>query len=456
MNARRQIAVIIACALAIVIFFSVEQRRYSAIDFTIFYCAGEAVNQAKSPYLLEPLRTCEHRIWPRSYLSGGYAEPAALPGYALVPFALLARLPFAAAKDVWLILSALGFGIAVAAGAQLSRLSPIAVFALLFVPVASLSITVGQLGPFIVAPLFAAAYLLRRGYDDAAALAVLVCAVEPHIAVPAAAALFALVPRSRTFLAAGALLFLAAHIAVLHYADALAYFTQLLPAMSRAENAAADQYGMYWLLHTIGVPAAFAGIAANALYVAGIIGGIQLARGVLRTGSGDRAMVIALPVALALLVSPYLHDVQLCAALTAPLAALGMHPGDRRWITAAVLLSIPWYGILRAPALALEAIAGAAIFAAFADARPIAGAAFTAAAAIAILFSLRVLPLAAAQHADLALGAPMLAAQSWNLFLNANPPLEASGPGVLVPKMLAWIALAAMAPLTMRIRSKAA
>lgn len=444
MNARRDIAIVLVCAILVFLFFRAGgQRRYSALDFGIFYCAGLAVDRGENPYALEPLRTCEHQVWPREYL-GAYAEPAALPGYALIPFAALAKLSYARAEALWLILSCLAFGIAVAAGARLSKLPAFAIFALLFVPVAALSITVGQLGPLIVAPLFSAACLLRRGRDAAAAAAVLVSAIEPHVALPAAAALFVLVPRSRAVISAGGAILLAAHFLVLHTAVGIAYFTQVLPAMSRAEASAADQYGTFWLLHAAGLPAALSGIGADLLYAAGIAGGILLARRAGKTPVPDRAMLIALPVALSLLVAPYLHDVQLCASLAAPLAALGTNPGDRRWISAAVLLAIPWYGSLHSALLAFKSVLGAATFAALADRRRVVGAIAVVTAAAALFVVLRHLPIAM-PHADvIRAGKTTLAAQSWGAYLSANPVLEASGPAIFAPKLLAWLSLGAI------------
>lgn len=456
MKVRHWAAIVVISAILVFVFSRIgADRRYSAIDFGIFYCAGAAVDRGQNPYSLEPLRTCEHEIWPATYLRGGYAEPAALPGYALVPFAILAKLPFGIAKLLWLILSCLGFGIAVAAGARLSKLSPIAIFALLFVPVVSLSITVGQLGPFIIAPLLVAAYLLRRGKDEAAAVVALFTAIEPHVAVPALAALFVLVPRSRVIVAAGAAFFAALHIAVLHPANAVAYFTQVLAAMSRAERAAADQYGTFWLLHTMGLPAAYAGILTSALYAAGVVAAIVIARRAVRCGNYDRAMLVALPAALVLLVTPYLHDVQLCAGLAAPLAALGTNPHDRRWIAAAAVLAIPWYGALHSAGLALKAVLGAAVFIGLADREHLTAPIAAAVGGFALLFVLHRLPVHAATVVDPPfVTSTVLAAQSWEAFLRSNPSLQSTGAGIVASKLPSWIALVSMAVLATGKRSR--
>ena len=72
------------------------------IDFRAFYCAGAALDAGADPYRAEPLRSCEVAAW--EAFPAGYPEvavPAPLPGYALTPFALLARLPYGVAAALW-------------------------------------------------------------------------------------------------------------------------------------------------------------------------------------------------------------------------------------------------------------------------------------------------------------------------------------------------------------------
>ena len=88
--------------LAIAALALVRHGEVGRQSFKAFYCAGAAVKEHRDPYLVEPMRSCERQIAP-STEPDGYVEPAPLPGYALVPFALLAMLPAKAAAWVFAI-----------------------------------------------------------------------------------------------------------------------------------------------------------------------------------------------------------------------------------------------------------------------------------------------------------------------------------------------------------------
>lgn len=415
---------------------------YPAVDFAIFYCAGAAIDSGRNPYLIEPLFGCEHRVWPRGYL-GGYAEPAALPGYAMLPFAALAKLPFAQAKLLWLLFSCVLSGIAVASGARLAKLSSAVVFALLFVPLALLNIPVGQLGPVLVASILASALLLRAGHVRTAGLVALATMIEPHIGLPVVAALLWFAPRTRLAILIGGAVLFAAHFATLGIPGGIRYFTQVLPAMSHAELAASDQYGTIWALHELGFSESAANAGADVLYALAIASSLVMVRIYLKRYS-DLAFIVAVPAVLGLLGAPYLHDVELCGALALPLCALGITRHRLVWGFLAIALMVPWYAAIHGSMIAAASLAAGAIFAAAIAYPDLRRCVVSAAAVVAV----GGLTLVALHHLPLVAGTPFvpnetisLAAQSWGVYLQRHPAEVALGLQTVLPKAFTWLAL---------------
>lgn len=442
-----------AALLSAIVAFGVFAARPSAFapnDFAIFYCAGQVVDRGGNPYEAQPLGACEHRHWPPGMLSG-VSEPAALPGYGLVPFMLLALLPFAVAKWLWLAISCAAFGLAVAAGSKLSKMSPVAIFGLLFVPLAVLNIGDGQLTVFTISAILACGVYLRSGRPQLAAFCALGALLQPHIALPLLAGLFVLVRGTRGVLAAALAVLGAVHLTVLGLQPALAYFTAVLPAMSRAEIVASDQYGTMWWLHAAGVPAVAASRISDLAYVAAVAGGIALAS-TARRRNADPSLAAVLPVAVALPFAPYLHDIELGAALGAPLAFLYAAPYDRRWNAVAVLCATPWYGALHSAALAVKCLLGSWLFFLFGlrGKERIAWMA-AAACAAAIVFAFRH-PFPDRSFNVAAINGE-LAAQSWGRYLASVPWLHAGGPQVVLPKLVSWLALLAIPAIALRAKT---
>lgn len=374
----------------------------------------------------------------------GVSEPAAIPGYGLVPFMLLALVPFALAKWIWLLVSCAAFGVAVAAGSRLSSLPAVAIFGLLFVPVAMLNVSTGQVTVFTIAAIFLCGIALRARRPKLAAFCALGSLLQPHIALPLLLGLVVLVPRTRAILIASGVVLGAVHVAVLGLQPAIAYFSRVLPAMSRAELIAADQYGSVWWLHAAGVPAAWAAGVADCAYVLALLLGIVLAWTALRRYM-DPALAAVLPVAVALPFAPYLHDIELGAALGAPLAMLRATPGDRRWSAIAVLCATPWYGALHSVALALKCLGGTAVFLLFGT-RPRERIVWVGAAAgmIAIVLAFMHPFPTGSELAGPPLDGGALAAESWGRYLAAVQWMHALGPQVVIPKLVSWLPLLAI------------
>lgn len=429
---------------AIALFAAFALRPYPATDFGIFYCAGQAVSAHADPYRVEPLRTCERSVWETGYLEG-YAEPAASPGYVLPMFTLLSRLPFATAKLLWLLLLCAAFGSAVVLLTKLSGLRPLAVFALCIVPVGLLNVRPGQIGGILLACVAATAFLLRTGRERWAVVPALLAMIEPHVGLPVVVSLAVFAPRARWLLGIGIAGLAALHFAVLGISTGIEYARDLLPAMAHAELLAADQYGMSWLLHQGGLPSSLALPIATVLYIVAIALGLAAAaRAWKRTG--DAALCVAIPVSVALLATPFLHDIEFCVALVAPLAALGATGGGVRWLWLAAIVAVPWYACIGDSVLGAASVVTIALFAFFAVRRPLlhsaAAAIGTAAGCAMVLLALRILPLHAGATFDhVTVGSHAISAASWGAFLRAHTLLIASGPRVLVPKAVAWGAL---------------
>lgn len=415
-------------------------RAFMPNDFVIFYCAGKTVDAGHNPYAAQPLGECEHTYWPPGML-GGVSEPAAMPGYGLVPFMLLALMPFALAKWLWLLISCAAFGLAVAAGTRLSALTPVAIFALLFVPAAILNVSAGQVTVFTIAAILLCGVCLRAGRAKLAAFCALGAVLQPHIALPLLVGLMVLVPQTRAILIASGVVLGAVHLGVLGLHPAIDYFSGVLPAMSRAEFIASDQYGTMWWLHAAGVAAAPASRIADILYAVALVFGVVLASSAVRRYA-DPALAAVLPVAVVLPFAPYLHDIELGAALGAPLAMLRAAPGDRRWNAIAVLCATPWYGALHSIALALKCLLGTAVFFLFSTRsteRIVWVGAAAASIAIVVAFTH---PFPAGGQV---IGAPddagTLAAQSWGRYLATVAWMHALGPQVIIPKLASWLPL---------------
>src|SRR5579862_4848300 len=172
-------------------------------DLPDFYCAGEALDQGKSPYTYEPLRTCEHRANTgdtfRAQLfasNPGIAVPAPQPPYDFLAFMALAKLPFGAAR----LVAAAGILIAVVLSA--------AVLSALFLPwevvgaslllsTAYAAINTGQIVPFALLALAGSGLALARKRDAVAGILSALVAIEPAAGIPVIAAVLLFVPRAR-------------------------------------------------------------------------------------------------------------------------------------------------------------------------------------------------------------------------------------------------------------------
>ncbi len=314
-------------------------------DFDAFYCAGESLGRGADPYREEPLGACEGRAKPAPFIGGtpGLVTPAPLPPYALAPFVLLAHLPFAFAGAVWILVLAGCLGATIFAVRRLTGLPLLAVTAAFVLGDGYAAFSLGQVAPLAVAAAALAALLLERERDEAAGGVAALAMIEPHVGLPACLGLALLRPRTRLPLAAAALAAIALSLAVAGSQVTLEYFRDVVPAHALSEIANEKQLSLTYALHRLGVPALPALRAGELWYAAMSLLGIACAGVAVRRG-GSAALVALLPPAFAVVGGPFVHVVQIAAALPAALLlrARISGAGGRALGVAIALLAVPW------------------------------------------------------------------------------------------------------------------
>ena len=350
---RNVVAAVVAAGLLALLFYFARDahngRVYlerNAFNWDIWYCGAEAVAQHRDPYLVEPLRACEHRV--RGPAFGNHWKPwvvipMPLPGYSLALLWPLFTLPFLVAKAVWI-------GVALAAllatawlGARLTRLSFPAVL-LIFAPtVGVVNVVYGGLEPIGILALCAAAFALERNRPAfAGALSALAC-IEPHLGFPAVVAMLILVPRSRVAIVLTGGAFALGTVALLGWPTVLEYVGGVLPAQSSGEAVlSSEQYSLTHVLHLAGVTTKIATTLGSLSYVAAIaLGAFAASR--IRALYDRPAAIVLVPVALSFLGGLYVHNHEIIAALPGALLLATLPFRSRPLAVAAVaLLAFPW------------------------------------------------------------------------------------------------------------------
>ncbi len=438
--------------------FPKKSRTASAgTDFRAFYCSGVAANKKASPYLLEPLRSCEHRVQPAPGWADELVIPSPLPGYDIALFAVLAHAPYAIAKAAWLAVSLGCLFLAAWFLATLTRLPALMILLGLSLIDGYVPLGYGQLPPVVVAALCAAAYFTERRRYAAAAAAAAVSLLEPHLGLPACLAMFIWIPKTRVaLLAAGAFLALTSGLAT-GLAGNVAYFTRFLPEQAAAEIVAIDQYGLSHELHVAGLTDRTALSAGLVSYVIMMVIGVFLARRAATALSSD-SLIVLLPVAAALFGGSFVHDIQFAAALPCAfmLAARAKVWQKGAWL-ALMLLSFPWFsfgdsGRISTIILGVIALATWIWFSNFTEPEPgsqrrIAVATCAVLLFGVVLFGFSHLPESVApKPAAIILPAQVLvanasAASNWAAYLRANPASSTLSPRKELEKVPTWAAI---------------
>ena len=314
---------------------------FSQSDTVVWYCAGQAVNERADPYLVEPLRSCEIRYDPnRKY---PWVEPAPLPGYALAAFSFMARLPFPLARTLWFYLLV---GLLIVTAILLAKLARIpTLLALLCLAMVDgyFNLFYGELPPIAVAALVASAALGSSRRYTAAAVFGAIAMIEPHLGLPACLAMFVWWPRTRVPFIVSGFVLAGISIAALGFAANVEYFHTLLPLHAASEIAADDQYSLTRVLHILGFSDRIALAAGSASYLGMTVLGVTIARR-LAVSVESEALIALLPPAVALLGGPFVHDLQMAAAIPAAvILAASTRPPLLLRAFALVAIVFPWH-----------------------------------------------------------------------------------------------------------------
>jgi hypothetical protein len=431
--------------LAIAALALVRHGEVGRQSFKAFYCAGAAVKERRDPYLVEPMRSCERQIAP-SDEPDGYVEPAPLPGYALVPFALLATLPAKIAAPIFAIFLVIAAVLSAYCLAPLVP-APRAAVLLALAPLTLLNVAFGEIPPLALLGICACAYFLSTGRWVAAGIAVSAALIEPNVGLPAALAVFLFAPRSRVPIALSAVVLAGISLAALGLATNVQYFTAVLPLMASSELNASDQYSLTHLLYAGGMSAGLSMLLSKIWFVLAMALGISLA-GVFALRDRQLELLPLLPPASVLLLGIYLHDIQMLLALPAALVLASRVRGEtlRALATAgcALLIAVWTQPLARATVIldALGVAAGVYVLVRGSVTRRVAGSAIAAVAAVLGLVLLQHLapPLTAEQLVthDFHSASDELGPVAWARYLQSTPALMGQQ---LVRKIPTWLGL---------------
>ncbi len=343
---RRVLAFVVAVGIAV----SARELAWSSlglptqrlIDFRVFWCGGEVALHGGDPYLVEPLRGCEHGIGNHLLAaSPNLVMPFVLPPYDVPVFAALARLPFGAAGALFTGLNCAALLAGILLVARSARVPLLLSAGALGMSVGLPSVFLGQLVPLELAALAGTAVLVARGRDGWAGGCAVLALLEPHVGAFVVVAMAVLLPRARGAIALG-LVALAAAAALVGVAGPAAYLA-VLTQHAAAEARFYEQYSLTYGLAYAHVPTAAALLAGAASSGALLVAAVALARAArLR---GPRAGVVSLPAACAVLGGSFIHITQIALAIPAGLLLFAHAPGRTGRALAAlgvVLLAVPW------------------------------------------------------------------------------------------------------------------
>ena len=396
-------------------------------DFHAFYCAAHAVLHGANPYTASALHPCESMREPfgLSYAPAFVVVPAPQPGYALMAFVPLAALPYAGACLAWLVVTLLCVALSARALAiLLNRPADLMLWALV-TGFAVTSISTGEIGALLIAALLWMGVTLRRRNWALAAIVGAVAMLVPHVALPAMLGAFLFVPAARKPIAIAALALLAMDLSCGGVHTALSYFTEVLPAHTRAEIGSSMQYGMTWALHGLRFADRMAITGGELSYAVMVVLGLYAARAfVARTR--DPVYAALIPPAFAVFGGTFIHYTQIMIAIPAALLLFEQSTGRARTLFAAafLLLASPWLWLLGEPSLVVIFAALCGLLAAsvlrcssLASVRVAFGAVLTSAV---ILIAGSYFGPAYASHAAASAPHSVLAQSSWQQFVQSH------------------------------------
>jgi hypothetical protein len=449
-------ATALGIVLVLVVGALLARHQLALSSYKSFYCAGKVLLEHGNPYLVEPLRTCEHRIYQSHDFPAYAVEPAPLPPYALAGFALFALLPPGGSHAVYLVCLLAALFLTVWALASIAKFSP-ALVLLVCLPAWLLNAAYGEIPPVAVAAIALCGLALSRNRPVAAAIAACVSMIEPHIGLPLCVALFIFAARTRIVLLAGGLVAIAVSVLAVGIPATAAYFSTYLPGQARSEIAAADQYSLTNLLHMLHVPNGAALALGSLSYIVLAAAGIVAARS-LSEHWNERAFIAFTPPAFVLFAGTFVHDIQMFAAVPLALLILAKRPGYVVAGLALALTALVWDTGASRLSLVVDAAAIVGIvllvFGAGARAWPKAAALGIALLGAVVLFSrlpARAIGVSAAP-ASMQISANDSASVPWQAYVTntpvlAQPTLRSEG-----RKVPTWIGLALLISLSLGMR----
>lgn len=324
-------------------FYGDQRAGWLGVDARAYYCAALAQREGRNPYFDAPLHECESATAAPFYrVQKNVTVPAPYPPYALALFYPLTFLPFGGAIVAWWIVLGLALFVTACALGRIARVPALVAWAAIALATGLTSLSAGNVLPLALAAIVLAAYFATRGRPIAAAIAMALAMVEPHIALPAAIALFAgygasRVPMLVAFGAIGSL-----SVATGGATQTIAYVTQVLPAHALSEVSRDNQYSLSTVAAALGLSDGSAVFVGNVCYalmtVLGVVTAVTLAR-----RYGEVALIALVPPAFALLGGTFVHTGEIAAAVPACLVLYMRAKEHRVWIFAALLLlAIPW------------------------------------------------------------------------------------------------------------------
>ena len=298
--------------------------------------------------------------------------------------------------------------------------------------------------PVCLAGLAIAAACANAGRFGVAAVAVALAMVEPHVALAAALALFARYREARAPLAIALAVLAGLSFFAAGTMTNLAYLTAVIPAHALSEVSRDNQYSLSAIAAAAGLSDTQAVVAGGISYAVAALAGIAIA--VRAAGDGERAFVVLLPPAIALLGGSFVHTVEIAAAVPAALLLCAHTKVPSRWNAfVLVLLSVPWMMATSAALFLAPLFPVAYLVSAFGFRRSAAYAsALGAFCCIALLFALAAHPATAAAHPQLWRPPidPNLAEASWRAFVLGN---STNRPVTWLLRLPTWIGLIGLA-----------
>lgn len=332
---------VVAAVFAAATALTVRSSAFTDGSFKAFYCAGKAILQRRDPYRVEPLRACQHAV-AHEELPPAYVEPAPLPGFALAFFAVLALAPVKIAAAVFALAIAAATILTVLLLSALTRAPPAAVLAVLM-PITLLNLALGEIPPFATLALCAAAYGVAMKRWTLAGIAASLSLVEPHVGLPAVAALLIFVPGTRIATIAGIVALAALSVATIGFAENIEYARAVLPAQAFSELVSSDQYSLSRVLYALGTHERLALMLGELSYAVMAVIGIALGRRAAALWNAP-ALIPLVPAASVLFGGVFMHDIQMIAAIPAALLVAAFVPANRRLVAflALVFLAVVW------------------------------------------------------------------------------------------------------------------